>query len=234
MAEPTTQATPAARGAVCWDCGAAAAGEHFCPACGKIQPQPPAQDYFAFLGLGRKLNLARNTLEQKFHELSWKLHPDHFTTATPYERDLSLEKAAVLNDAYRTLRDPIARVEYLLGLEGVRREGEIRQQAPPDLLEDVFQLNEYLEELRAAKRAGGDAKQLDELRHRLETARLQFEAKLEAVNQELEQRFAEWDALVEAADAAARRQKMEEMSEILNRHSYLRNLVRNVEEELES
>lgn len=237
MAQATTKPkpnpAPAPRG-TCWECSAPAQGEHFCPACGKIQPQPPDQDDFAFFGLPRKLTLDRNQLEQKFHQLSWKLHPDNFTTASSYERELSLEKAAMLNDAYRTLRDPIARVEYLLQLEGVRREGEIKQQAPPDLLEEVFELNEYLEELRAAKRAGTDSRELEDLRHRLEAARQQFEAKLEAVNAELFMRFQEWDALVDSgANGAARTAKMQEMSEILNRHSYLRNLVRNVTEELE-
>jgi len=234
MTESTASAkTTAAR--ACWDCGAPATGEHFCPSCSKIQPQPPHQDYFAFFALPRKLALDRQQLEQKFHQLSWKLHPDNFSTATPYERDLSLEKAAVLNDAYRTLRDPVARVEYLLGLEGIRREGEIKQQAPPELLEEVFELNEHLEELRAAKRAGTDRRELDDLRHRLEAARREFEGKLEAVDAELSACFAEWDALLDSnPDGAARKQTMEKMSEVLNRHSYLRNLVRNVTEELEA
>ena len=154
MTEKVT--TGAAR--TCWECQAEVNNDHFCPVCGKIQPQPPATDYFSFFGLGRQLDLDLAALEKQFHDLSWKLHPDNFHTASTYEKELSLEKTAILNDAYRTLRDPVARVEYLLGLEGVRREGEIKQQAPPDLLAEVFELNEYLEELRSAKRSGGDAK----------------------------------------------------------------------------
>jgi molecular chaperone HscB len=243
MTRPATPATPEATGRpasggprrdTCWECGAPVDAGHFCPACGKIQPQPPGQDYFSFFGLEPRLMLDRQQLEQKFHQLSWKLHPDNFSTATPYEREVSLEKAAVLNDAYRTLRDPVARVEYLLAREGIRREGEIKQQAPPELLEEVFALNEYLEELRGARQAGGAEKHLAELRHRLEAAHHQFEAKLKAVEDELFARCREWDALLEAApQSGARREKMQEMSEILNRHSYLRNLVRNVAEELE-
>ncbi len=234
MTESTADAG-ATTGRACWDCGAVVEGEHFCPSCGKIQPPLPGQDYFAFFGLPRKLALDAKQLEQKFHQLSWKLHPDNFSTASAYERDLSLEKAAVLNDAYRTLREPVARVEYLLELEGIRREGEIKQQAPPDLLEEVFELNEYLEELRAARRAGSDSREVDDLRHRLEAARREFEGKLEAVDAELSACFEKWDALVDSNPAgAARKQTMEQMSEILNRHSYLRNLVRNVTEELEA
>jgi len=159
--------------------------------------------------------------------LSWKLHPDRFHQASDYERSLSLERTAVLNDAYRTLRDPVARVEYLLRLEGVRKDGEVKQQAPPDLLEEVFELNEYLEELRAAKRAGGEARELDDLRHRLEKTRAAFQEKLDAVLAELTAEFPAWDERVD-------RGALQRLSEILNRHSYIRNLVRNVTEELEA
>ncbi|MBI2956479.1 MAG: Fe-S protein assembly co-chaperone HscB [Acidobacteria bacterium] len=215
---------------ICWSCQAEVSGEHFCPACDKIQPQPPDTDYFCFFGLDRKLALDAAALERRFHDLSWKLHPDNFHAASTYEQELSLEKAAVLNDAYRTLRDPVARVEYLLGLEGIRREGEIKQQAPPDLLAEVFELNEYLEELRAAKRAGGEAREMNELRHRLEQARESFQQKLECVLEELTDQFSRFDA---APESAARKNALQRMSEILNRHSYIRNLVRNVSDELE-
>ncbi len=214
----------------CWSCGADAEARHFCPACGKIQPQPSKADYFSFFGLERKLGLDLAALERQFYELSWKLHPDNFHNASGYEQELSLEKASVLNDAWRTLRDPVARVEYLLGLEGVRREGEIKQQAPPDLLAEVFELNEYLEELRAARRAGGDAAQMQELRHHLQQARESFQHKLEKVLAELTAQFPRFDA---AADEAARKSALDKMSEILNRHSYIRNLVHNVADELE-
>ena len=96
-------------------------------------------------------------LEQRFHSLSWKLHPDNFVRASEDERQLSLDRSSQLNDAYRTLRDPVARVEYLLGLAGMRKEGQKKQQAPPELLEEVFELNESLDELRDARASGGSA-----------------------------------------------------------------------------
>src|SRR6266852_9248181 len=102
---------------------------------------PDTVDYFAIFGLPRKLWIEMSTLEQKFLQMSWKLHPDNFVNATERERELSLEKSSQLNDAYRVLRDPVARVEYLLGIEGTRKEGEHKQQAPPELLEEVFELN---------------------------------------------------------------------------------------------
>lgn len=229
-----TQPTTARAARVCWECRAEVGREHFCPACGKIQPLPPATHYFSFFGLPRKLRLDAATLEHQFHQLSWKLHPDNFHNASAYEQELSLEKTAVLNDAYRTLREPVPRVEYLLSQEGLRREGETKQEAPPDLLAEVFELNEYLEELRAAKRSGGDARAMDELRHHLEKARETFQQKLEAVLAELTTQFQEWDRLMETnTDPGARHRVLEKMSEILNRHSYIRNLVRNVSDALE-
>ena len=193
-------------------------------------PQGGTRDYFSFFGLERKLGLDLAALERQFYELSWKLHPDNFHNASGYEQELSLEKASILNDAWRTLRDPVARVEYLLGLEGVRSEGEIKQQAPPDLLAEVFELNEYLEELRAARRAGGEPSQMQELRHRLEEARANFQHKLDEVLKELAAQFPGFDR---ATDEAARKSTLQKMSEILNRHSYIRNLVRNVTDELD-
>jgi molecular chaperone HscB len=106
----------------CWSCQAATGGEHFCPACGKIQPLPRGRDYFAFFGLPRKLRLDAAELEKRFHRLSWKLRSDSFVRTGEYERELSLDRSSQLNDAYRTLRNPVSRVEYLLALEEMRKE----------------------------------------------------------------------------------------------------------------
>lgn len=218
----------------CWSCKAAANAELFCPQCGKIQPVERGTDFFGFFGLPRRLNLDREELERKFHALSWKLHPDNFYNASPYEQQISIECSAILNDAYRALREPLARVEYLLVLEGVRKEGETKQQAPPDLLEEVFELNEYLDEMRAAKRGQQDGGKLAALRLHLEAARQTFEAKLREVDEALFGTFAEWDALPDrSASESERHAVLAKVSEILNRRSYMRNLVREVIKELE-
>ncbi len=139
----------------------------FCESCGKVQPPAPS-DYFTFFGLPRKLDLDVATLEKDFYDLSRKLHPDLNALAGSQEREWSLQQSSLLNDAYRTLKDPIKRTEYLLQLEGVELEeqsktateqarstGEIKKQiVPPDLLEEVFELNMQLEELRAHKEDG--------------------------------------------------------------------------------
>jgi molecular chaperone HscB len=230
MSAPSTTVTPTA---TCWSCSAATGGAHFCPACGKIQPLPQGADYFAFFGLPQKLELDAADLEQRFHSLSWKLHPDNFVRASEAERQLSLDRSSQLNDAYRTLRDPVARVEYLLSLAGMRKEGEKKQQAPPELLEEVFELNESLDELRDARASGGDGRQLSGLRAKLEAAQQKFEAALADVDQELARVSTEWDhALDSRADDPARKKLMERMNEVLNRRSYIRNLVNGVRQEL--
>ncbi|HMD31153.1 MAG TPA: Fe-S protein assembly co-chaperone HscB [Candidatus Acidoferrales bacterium] len=218
--------------ATCWSCGAAADAGHFCPKCGTIQRLPRGTDHFRFLGLPRKLWIEMGELEQKFHQLSWKLHPDHFVRATEEERELSLERSSQLNDAYRVLRDPVARVEYLLAIEGMRKEGATKQQAPPELLEEVFELNEWLDELRGARAAQQDGAETAGLRKRLEDAARGFEERLADVDAQLMAAAKEWDATVDSGDAAAGRVVLARMNEILNRRSYIRNLVRGVTQEL--
>ena len=154
--------------ASCWSCGTMRA-VHFCSSCGKVQPPVPV-DYFTFFGFPRKLNLDTAALEKEFYALSRRLHPDGFGQADPRERAWSLEQSSMLNDAYRTLKDPIKRTEYLLRLEGIELEeqskqatekaratGQLKKQVvPPDLLEEVFELNLHLEELRQQKKLGED------------------------------------------------------------------------------
>lgn len=186
------------------------------------------QDYFAIFGLPRQLWIEMGELEQKFLQMSWKLHPDNFVNATEQERELSLKRSSELNDAYRTLRDPIARVEYLLAIEGERKEGEKKQQAPPELLEEVFELNESLDELREAKASGED---LAGLKARLGSAEKSFQGKLTKLDGKLQAAAREWDAALKADDAE-RKKVMARLNELLNRRSYIRNLVNNVAKEL--
>lgn len=213
---------------VCWSCHERTLGTHFCSSCGKVLQVPEHSDYFAIFEMPRQLWIEMNSLEQKFLQLSWKLHPDNFVKATEQERDLSLKRSSELNDAYRTLRDPIARVEYLLAIEGERKEGEKKQQAPPELLDEVFELNESLDELREARASGEN---LAELQSRLESAENSFQEKLGELDGELQVAAREWDSALQA-DHAARKKVMARLNELLNRRSYIRNLVTNVAKEL--
>src|SRR5437667_12319563 len=142
---------------------------HLCASCGKVQPPAPV-DYFTFFGLPPKLNVNVAALEKDFYQLSRKLHPDLNARAGSKEQEWSLEQSSRLNDAYRTLKDPIKRTQYLLHLEGIQLEeqskaateqarasGEAKKQiVPPDLLEGVFELNMQVEELRMQKQMGED------------------------------------------------------------------------------
>jgi len=205
-------------------------GTHFCGSCGKVLQVPEHSDYFFMFEMPRKLWVEMGALEQKFLQLSWKLHPDNFVNATVEEREISLKRSSELNDAYRTLRDPVARVEYLLAIEGARKEGQNKQQAPPELLEEVFELNESLDELREAKASGGDTASL---KHRLEAAEKHFEEKLKEVDGQLQAAALDWDKAVdENADQNRRSAIKSKLNDLLNRRSYIRNLVVNVQKEL--
>ena len=230
----------------CWSCGAMRAA-HFCESCGKVQPPAPV-DYFAFFGLPRKLNIDVPLLEKGFYELSRKLHPDLTARATSKEQEWSLEQSSMLNDAYRTLRDPIKRTQYLLRLEGIELEeqsksateqaratGETKKQiVPPDLLEEVFELNMQLEELRMQKKMEEDDPALVE---EIGRQKLELEEKFNGLLEELQNYWKDWDALIDRgpeATADERSAVTKRMLDVLNRRNYIRNLVRDVNAVLES
>jgi len=184
-------------------------------------------------------------LEKSFYALSRRLHPDRFASKSAEEQAMALAESSRLNDAYRTLKDPIARTEYLLKLEGVEMEEQSKsateaarasgtakkQVVPEDLLEEAFELNMQLEEMRAAKKMGDDDPQL---RSDLLAAKGGFDTRMAAAQAQLESLWTEWDAAFDAGDASMKATARDAMVALLNRRSYLRNLVRDVNEALES
>ncbi|WP_081823560.1 Fe-S protein assembly co-chaperone HscB [Pseudacidobacterium ailaaui] len=222
----------------CWSCGSErAAGLPFCDACGKVQPPDPGLTYFDVFGLPWKLGLDPSALERAFYKLSRKLHPDVYAQASAQEQQWSLEQTSLLNDAYRTLKDPVTRTEYLLRLEGVEmqqeraRESEAKKEPriPPDLLEEVFELNLQLEEMRMNQKMGEDDPQL---RGDLERARTLFEGQLADADRQLRTLWSEWDAALDAQDRPAQTEAKNRMASLLDRRRYVRNLVRDVNETL--
>ena len=216
----------------CWSCSV---GHNestlFCPHCAKIQP-PPSGDYFTVFSLEPKLNIDLAALETEFHRLSRKLHPDRFARAGEQEREWSLADTALLNDAYRTLKEPLRRTEYLLkrsGAEiGEEHSGKDRRDAsrtPADLLEEAFDLNMQLEEMRMA-RAAGETDQ--ELEKSLVAAKTKFDGLLAEVDRDLRAQWNAWDEGGEAERKAAQNT----MVALLDRRRYLSNLVRDVTETL--
>ncbi|MGA3373665.1 MAG: Fe-S protein assembly co-chaperone HscB [Terracidiphilus sp.] len=216
----------------CWSCSIGHNDSTlFCPHCSKIQP-PPGGDYFSVFGLEPKLNLDLTALEHEFHRLSRRLHPDRFARAEENEKQWSLADTALLNDAYRTLKDPLRRTEYLLKLKGAEigeeHSGKDRRdpsRVPADLLEEVFELNMQLEEMRAASEA--DEKDR-ELQASLEQAKRRFDGLLVEVDQELRIQWQAWDE----GGAAARKTAEKTMVALLDRRRYLSNLLRDVNETL--
>lgn len=223
---------------ICRTCGGGAPVDvHFCPQCTKILMLGRQGDYFAFMGLPRKLRLDPADLEQRFRALSRQFHPDYFYNATPEERRASLERSSYLNDAYRTLKQPATRIEYLLSVEGMdrRRDGRdpeapASNQPPPALLEEVFALNEELDEVRQMRAGGAPAA---EWQQRLESARRPIEAKRSEHESQLEELSERWDALVDAgAPQAERKQVLESLRERMLERNYINNLLATIDSEL--
>jgi molecular chaperone HscB len=219
----------------CWSCSIGHNDSTlFCPHCSKIQP-PPGGDFFQVFSLDRRFTIDLPALEQEFHRLSRKVHPDRFARAGEIERQWSLADTALLNDAYRTLKDPLHRTEYLLKLEGAeigeehagkdRKDQKDPSRVPADLLEEVFELNMQLEEMRMARKTGEEDPQL---LADLEQAKKKFESLLGAVDEDLHAQWQVWDA----GDAAARQAAQKAMVALLDRRRYLSNLVRDVNEVL--
>jgi molecular chaperone HscB len=198
-----------------------------------------APDYFTLFSLPRHLHLDLTALEKAFYAQSRKLHPDRFASKPLAEQEAALAASSQLNDAYRTLRSPIARTEYLLSLEGIQLEEQSRaatdaakatgtakkQVAPPDLLEEAFELNMALEELKM----GDDP----ETKAQLESARTKFTAMLDDLQSQLESLWTAWDNAIDTNNITAQSTTKDAMVALLNRRSYIRNLVRDVTAALE-
>ncbi len=216
---------------VCRSCGGGAPVDvHFCPQCQKILTLGRHGDYFTFMGLPRRLGLDAADLEQRFRTLSRQFHPDYYYNADAAERRASLERSSYLNDAYRTLRNPATRIEYLLRIEGLGPQGpeQATSQVPPALLEEVFALNEELDEIRDM-RASGDAAWSE----RLARAREPIEAKRRDQEAQLEQLSREWDdALDNAAPADERRAILTRLRDRFLERNYISNLLGGIEREL--
>jgi molecular chaperone HscB len=202
-------------------------------------------DFFTVFSLPRHLHIELPALEKAFYAHSRKLHPDRFASKPAAEQEAALAESSRLNDAYRTLKDPILRTQYLLTLEGVELEEqsktatdaaratgvEKKQLIPPELLEEVFELNMQLMEMKAAKEFGDDAD--PDLRRDLEAAAKGFDAKMAETQAALEGLWTRWDAAIDAGDEEARNVIKDELVTLLNKRSYLRNLVRDVNAALE-
>jgi molecular chaperone HscB len=184
-------------------------------------------EYFEIFGLPPRLELDRGDLERRFHELSRENHPDFHTTGSGEERERALRTTALLNDAYRTLRDSTRRVEYLIRSQGLAIDGS---KVPQALLAEVFEINEELDDFRRARLEGAPEEapraNLERFREQIAGNRRDFEAELADARRE-------WDALVDrGADAEERRAQLARLADIVARSAYLLNLEREIENEV--
>jgi molecular chaperone HscB len=211
---------------MCWHCQSEVSGEYFCERCVKVQPVSKEADYFTCLGFPRRLVIDARDLEAKFYELSRAFHPDFYQNKSQTEQAISLSNAATLNSAYRTLRDPIQRAEYLLDLEAGAVK-EIRTSPPADLFEEILELQDTLDEYRSSDRSSEAGQKL---MGQLQTEQQALERRKQDLEAQLERLFVEWDNLQDRADAnsqsrSERDRLLKQMREILSNRTYIKNIV---------
>ena len=182
-------------------------------------------NYFEVFGLPHRLAIDQTELQRRFYELSRLHHPDFHHGASPEEQAEALEASARLNAAYRALRDPIARIEYLVRLEEGRetREGApVKPQAPPDLLAEMFEIQEALAEAKTGALDAATPQTLRQRRDRLRERQADEEARLAGP---LSRR---WDA----AGAPERGAVLGDFKASLATRAYLRTVVADLDEVL--
>lgn len=173
-------------------------------------------EYYELFGIPRGLNLSLEDLQKRYYDLSRQLHPDRFMRQPEAERQRVLDMSSALNDAYRTLKDPVKRAQYLLALEGFDIGEQRSKDVPPELLEEVFELNMALEEMRS-----GD----DSARPQLEQAAKNFSTMLLDADAQLQSLFAEYDS-------SHSRDTLAQIRNTLNRRKYIQNLLTEVQSAL--
>lgn len=180
-----------------------------------------SKNYFEFFGLPPKLLVDGDALQKRFYELSRQWHPDRFSRKAPEEQAQALEATSILNDGYRTLKEPVKRAEYLLTEEGFPIGEQRSKDVPPELLEEVFELNMALEELKS-----GD----ESARPQLEEAKGTFLNLQTQIDRELETLFRKYDTSEAQSETA--KQALHEVRGALNRRRYIQNLIRDVDKAL--
>jgi molecular chaperone HscB len=186
-------------------------------------------DHFAVFGLPRRLDIDTVELQRKFYELSRRGHPDFHQDAPPERQAEILEASAQLNAAYRALRDPLARIEYLVRLEEGRdtREGAaVKPKAPPELLAEMFEIQEALQEAKSADRSGElDAGTKETLAAQRDRLRARYEQEESRLRGPLSQA---WDSAGPAERAGA----LTAFKESLAVRAYLRTVLDDIDEAL--
>lgn len=186
-----------------------------------LQPFPPGTDYFAALGLPRRMDVDTAALEATYHDLSRRFHPDRFATAAPRVRIISLENSALVNKAYRTLRDPWERARYLVDLEAGGKT-DIASQPPSELFEAILDLQETLMELRMA-RVEGEGE--DELKALVAQSAIPFREAVSGLDTRRDDLFHAWDTAHDADRPAI----LAQLKELLGERRYLTRVMQDID-----
>ena len=231
-AQTSSRALPMAR-SMCWHCQSEVSGEYMCGQCVKVQPLSKDLDYFTCMRLPRLLKIDQEKLQETFYELSRTFHPDFYSNKDDQEQVISLGNSAVLNSAYRTLKDPIQRAEYLIRLEAGAVK-EIRSNPPADLFDEILELQEDLEEYRSLS-PENDITRVTELREKLKADRDTLEQRQTQMEASLWEQFGVWDALQGGSPQSTetkekKRKVLKDMQEILSNKTYVTNIVNDLVE----
>jgi molecular chaperone HscB len=142
----------------CWSCERPEGEGLFCESCGAIQPAR-SRTHFEMVGLTARFDLDLAMLEQRYKDLSRRLHPDRHARGDARARRFSLQQSTALNEAYRVLRDPRRRAEYLIQLWGVEidsdrasRTGRRTVKPGAALLAEMLELGERIADAKAEGR----------------------------------------------------------------------------------
>lgn len=185
-------------------------------------------NYFGIFGLSPRLRIDAEALRISFLDLSRKHHPDFFANATDQEKRESLQRSSEINNAYKALRDDQKRAEYVIEKFGAGIESN-KNAVPPELLEEMFEIQEAGEELRDA-RLKSDGVKLQAAEAKIAPLRRQVQAARNSLTEKLAQQFAQFDAAVESASPAseAAQKILREIRLALDRMNYLRTVLRNL------
>lgn len=146
MADQKTPSLPVS----CNDCAKPMDSPICCTSCGALNISTIGVfNYFELFGVARSFDLNEQALHHKYLSLNRFIHPDRVAGQSEEVRQRSLTLSAELNRAYDTLRDPVARAEYLLSLAGGPSAAEDKT-VPGDLLGEIMVLREEIEEAKEA------------------------------------------------------------------------------------
>jgi len=217
---------------ICWRCNAGCNVPFFCPHCHAVQPL--FGDPFICLGFPYRLNVDASLLSARFHVLSRKFHPDFYQRNTPEEQAISLVNAARVNVAYRTLKDPQKRIECLIHL--VEGDSTIPTEAPADLFEAIFEMEEALDAIRTT----GTEAMAHPYREALRKAQEKFAARLQGVHNTLSALSTVWDGMLDESTGVGgtiwteqQRGVVMQMKQALSHLAYLERILKNVAVALE-